>query len=104
MYVLFLIHGLGINLRLYLFGLKIMEHGLESDTVMDFVPITAPLPSMSYRSHYRSRDIIPVTVTVPVALSPLPLPYFYYYFRSRFCIQFDESNVCSAQFVFCVFV
>ena len=59
---------------------------------MDFVPITAPLPSVSYRSHYHSRDIIPVTVTVPVALSPLP--YFYYHSRSRFRVQFDESNVC----------
>ena len=61
---------------------------LESDTVMDFVPFTAPLPSVSYRS----RDIIPVTVSV--ALLPLPLPYFYYHSRSRFHVQFDESNIC----------
>ena len=63
---------------------------VESDTVVDFVPITAPLPSVSYRSHYRSRDIIPVTVTVPVVLSLLP----YFYYRSRFRVQFDESDVC----------
>ena len=82
---------------------------LESDTVMDFVPITArycqrftvpiTVPMTFDYSRYRygtcSFITVPVTVTVPVALLlfSLLLPYFYYHCRSHFRVQFNESDV-----------